>query len=202
MLRRLATPVVVQAAAPVYDQANLVLAVQKGVQDFHEAWNARLGMPSKMGLRKEHWTRVRALTRYTSQFGHEGYDTLLPVADLVTMLRERLWSFVDSPLRWNVAEPDETGKALAVAAVAAEVNRRLYDFARRRVLQDRFTEWARAFEYAGRGSSYRRAREIGLLYDVAAPVPGERPDPFGNEFLTAVRDLVREAIESMGGQLV
>ncbi|MGH9891198.1 MAG: hypothetical protein ACREA0_04285, partial [bacterium] len=91
MLERLATPVVVGPAAPVYDQGNLVLAVQKGVQDFHEAWNARLGMPSKAGLRKEHWTRVRALSRYTSQFGHEGYDTLLPVADLVTMLRERLW---------------------------------------------------------------------------------------------------------------
>jgi len=202
LLESMAVPTAGGLASPKYDQANLVLAVQKGVQDFHEAWNARLGMPSRTTLRKEHWTRVRALSRYISQFGLEGYDTLEPVADLVTMLRERLWVFVDAPVGWIGAATDETEMAVAIASVAAEVNRRLYNFAKRRVLHERFSEWLRAFQFSGTGSSFQRAREIGMLYDVAAPVPGDRPDPFGNEFLTEVRELVREAIESVNGRLV
>ena len=44
---------------PVYDVANLVLAVQKATQEFHDRWNGILGMGSRSGAWPEHWTKLR-----------------------------------------------------------------------------------------------------------------------------------------------
>ena len=48
---------------PVYDVANLVLAVQKATQEFHDRWKAILAMGSRANIAPEHWTRIKALTR-------------------------------------------------------------------------------------------------------------------------------------------
>ena len=42
---------------------NLVLAVKKAAESFHSAWEARLGRGYRAGISKEHWTRVKALSR-------------------------------------------------------------------------------------------------------------------------------------------
>ena len=44
-------------ARPVYDRMNLVLAVRSAAVAFQEAWRPRLGLESKPGFAKEHWTR-------------------------------------------------------------------------------------------------------------------------------------------------
>lgn len=202
-LRASVTPAAAPQAAPVYDEANLVLAMQRAMQGFHEAWHARLGLPSRASLPKEHWTRVKAMTRWISQLNQEGYDTLTPVADLEQAIRDRVYVFLENPVTWRPPTDDPDQKALAVAAVCAEVNARLREFSLRRVIEQRFPDWADAFTaHSGTGSTWRRARAIDGIYDIAAPVPGETPDGYGNEFLREVRALVREAIRAAGGEVL
>ena len=54
---------------PVYDVANLVLAVQKATQEFHDRWKAIFGMGSRANATQEHWTRIKALTGQVSVKG-------------------------------------------------------------------------------------------------------------------------------------
>lgn len=48
---------------PVYDLANLVLCILQATEQFQEHWSARLGLAYKLGVSKEHWTRIKALSR-------------------------------------------------------------------------------------------------------------------------------------------
>lgn len=188
---------------PVYDEANLVLAIQRAVQSFHEKWRAILGLPSNAAIPREHWTRVKALTRWVSQLNAEGYDELTPVADLEQMIRDRVYVFLHQPVSWEPETNDPDKKELAIAAVSAEVSARLREFALRRLISQRFQDWAAAFtRHSGSGSTRGRARAIDALYDVAAPVPGEAADAYGNEFLREVRALVRDAIRAAGGRML
>ena len=94
------------AAGPVYDRMNLVLAIRSATDAFHEAWRPRLGLEFKPGFTKEHWTRVKALSRRLGTGMADEYDTLKPVADLRKELQERIYVFVQNPLRWEGPEPD------------------------------------------------------------------------------------------------
>ncbi|MBK7406128.1 MAG: hypothetical protein IPJ41_16365 [Phycisphaerales bacterium] len=74
---------------PVYDVANLVLSIQRATQEFHDAWHGVLGMGTRSGVAPEHWTRVKALTRHVGLLHRDEYDTLRPVADLISCFRTR-----------------------------------------------------------------------------------------------------------------
>ena len=88
-------------ARPVYDRMNLVLAIRSAADAFHESWRPRLGLKYRPGFAKEHWTRVKALSRRLATGWADEYDTLRPVADLRKELVERIYVFVQNPLRWQ-----------------------------------------------------------------------------------------------------
>ena len=94
-------------ACPVYDRMNLVLAIRRAADAYHEAWRPRLGLELRPGLPKEHWTRVKALSRRLALGWADEYDTLRPVADLRKELVERIYIFVQNPLRWQGREPSD-----------------------------------------------------------------------------------------------
>ena len=81
-------------ATPRYDRMNLVLAVKAAAENFHNAWFPRLGLEYKPGVDKEHWTRVKALSRRLATDKADHYDTLQPVADLRKALQDRIYVFV------------------------------------------------------------------------------------------------------------
>ena len=103
------------AARPVYDRTNLVLAIRSAVDAFHEAWRSRLGLEFNHGFAKEHWTRVKALSRRLGTGMADEYDTLRPVAELRAELVDRIYVFLQNPLSWNGGEStDDETKAVLV----------------------------------------------------------------------------------------
>ena len=94
---------------PKYDVANLVLAIQKATQEFHDRWKGILGMGSLSGVRQEHWSRVKALTRRLGIFKSDEYDDLKPVADLINLLQKHVSQFLSNPLGWIPAIPPIDG---------------------------------------------------------------------------------------------
>jgi GTPase SAR1 family protein len=189
---------------PVYDVANLVLAIQKATQEFHERWKGIFGMGCRSNTVPEHWTRVKALTRQVGVFKRDEYDTLRPIADLILRLQERVSSFLAEPLSWSPALPADGAEELRVQAVDTirrEVNQRLHELSRRRMIDERLSGWVEAFELKGTGSTRTRAKDLLGLYESAAPVPNEMPGPDSNEFLFELRELVADSIEAGGGKL-
>lgn len=191
-----------QETRPVYDRMNLVLAIHGAANTFHEAWRPRLGLGYRSGVAKEHWTRVRALSRRLAEGWADEYDTLKPIADLRKELVERIYVFVQKPVRWDGLEPDEADKQNSIDALADILGRRLLELAERRVWQDRAVLWQRAYGQRGIGSTFVRARIIGdEIYDPAAPIPDVTPSPDRNQFLKEVILEVEAAAEETGASL-
>lgn len=191
-------------AKPVYDRMNLVLAVKNAAESFHDAWWPRLGLAYKPGVSKEHWKRVWALSRRlgTPGWGDE-YDNLKPVADLRKQLQDRLYVFLQNPLRWEVAEPtDDAEKQQVFDSLANALSAKTLELVARRVRAERMADWQTAFNQSGRGSSFARATIIGKqIYDRAAPIPDMTPSPDRNAFLHEVATLVDGVCAEGGASL-
>ena len=181
-------------AGPVYDQMNLVLAIRSAADAFHEAWRPRLGLVSRPGFAKEHWTRVKALSRRLGTGWADEYDTLRPVADLRKELGERIYVFIQNPLRWEGPEPTEDQKQDTFDALADNLGRRLLELCTRRVRDQHAVQWENAYYKRGTGSTFERARIIGnQIYEPAAPVPDATPTPDRNQFLHEIVAEVEQA---------
>ena len=189
--------------APVYDVANLVLAVQTAAAEFHDRWKGMLGMRTRSGVAPEHWTRVKALTRRLGVFKTDEYDNLRPVADLIRLLQRELGRYLTAPLDWEPYEPeqDSDDMLIAVDAIKKEVFTRLHDLSQQRILEERVSGWLEAYEHRGPGSTRVRARDIVSLYETAAPIPNEMPGPDANEFMFELREIIADSVVAGGGKL-
>lgn len=186
---------------PIYDRMNLVLAVERAAENFHNGWRPRLGLSVKQGLEKEHWTRIKALSRRFAM-GSDHYDTLHPVADLKKELQQRLYVLLQNPVGWNGPEPTDDDKQSIFDAIAEDLSRRLLDLASRRVKSERLGDWRNAYDESGPRSTFRRAKLIAeRVYDLAAPVPDVTPSPDRNAFLQDVATVTRESVELVGATL-
>ena len=190
------------AVRPVYDRMNLVLAVHSAAEAFHEAWRPRLGLESKPGFAKEHWTRVKALSRRLGTRMEDQYDTLRPVADLRKELRDRIYVFIQNPLRWEGDEPTNDQKPSHFDAFAKNLSLRLLEVCTRRVWDERMVQWEDAYYKRGTGSTFVRARIIGdQIYESAAPVPDATPSPDRNQFLHEIVTEVEQAANETNAEL-
>ena len=190
-------------ARPQYDKINLVLAIKAAAESFHEAWLSILGIKLKPGISKEHWTRVKALTRRLATPGWaDEYDTLKPVADLRQQLQTRIYVALQNPLTWEGGEPSDDEKQQIFDDLADRISKKLVDLSTRRMRFERVAEWQSAYNKQGRGSTFARATAIAEdIYNRAAPVPDIIPSPERNKFLHEVMDVVQIVADEVGALL-
>lgn len=189
-------------ARPVYDPTGIGFAVQEAVAKFQGPWLARLGMGTYEGFSKEHWARVKALNRRIAAELADEYDTLRPVADLVTQLRESISRFLNTPISWTREPTDVQEELASIAQIRQMVGTALQDLAVRRLVETHLAEWRVAYdEFRGPGSTRRRAVAIHGIYDSAAPLPDAVMTSPSVTFLLEIRKIVTVAIEANGGEV-
>lgn len=198
------TPPAPTEYTPVYDVANLVLAIQRAAQEFHDAWHGILGMGTRSGIAPEHWTRVKALSRHIGLLNRDEYDTLMPVADLIRVLQNAISQYLSTPMKWEPSLPaseDVEQRIQAIDAIKKQVFARLHDLSTARLLVRQMSGWREAYEHRGPGSTRVRAKDILTLYETAAPIPNEMPARDANEFLFEIREITAESILAGGGKV-
>jgi energy-coupling factor transporter ATP-binding protein EcfA2 len=187
---------------PRYNRMNLVLAVKSAAENFHAAWFARLGLEARSGSGKEHWTRIKALSRRLATGMADHYDTLHPVADLRKELQDRIYVLIQNPIGWTATEPEDDQKQLIFDALAEAIAGRMLTLSTERVWKEKSQQWQAAYDKHGPGSTYTRAGIIGgQIFDPAAPIPDITPSIDRNQFLQAVADKMREAANEVGAEL-
>ena len=188
-------------ARPIYDPTGISFAVRDAVSNFQGPWLARLGLSGYEGVRKEHWTRVKALNRRIAGELDDEYDTLRPVADLVARMTEAVSRFLDNPIDWTREPEDDKERHAAIAEIRRAVSTEMHEFALRRLVEQHLEEWRKAYALRGTGSTFVRARTIRGIYDEAAPIPNAVMPPPSKQFLADVRRIVTGAIEKSGGEV-
>ncbi|MDM5224997.1 hypothetical protein QUF73_02125 [Cytobacillus sp. NJ13] len=183
---------------PVYDEANLVIAIQKATKGFHELWDSRLS-----GDQKRHWATIKALSkRKALDFDDGEFRDLRPVAEITDFLMEQVRRMLNHPVYWVPETHDEEQKKLAADKIARDVHMKILDYCTSRFWKTHFTQWNVAYEYRGENSSIKRTKEIFSIFDKAGPIPGETTTIDSHEYLKDIRKIVRESISTKGGKLL
>lgn len=195
------TPPPLPDAKPSYDPSGLGFAVQRAADSFQRAWAFRLGFATSAEVNKEHWTRVKALNQRIANELDVEYDSLRPVADFVGRITEEISNFLDHPVHWTRPPKDDTEAQEAIAPIRQAVFSELHSLAVTRLVNQHLTDWRRGNDHKGKGSATRRAVDIRGIYEMAAPVPGTVNSELALDFMRAVRDIVRAAIEDQGGEM-
>lgn len=190
-------------ARPVYDKANLVLAIAAAARSFHRRWKAVLGITYEADVDKEHWTRVKALNRRFAEGTADQYDTLRPASELRELLKDEVYKTLESPLRWKGGTPaDDESVTAAINEFSQAIAKRLFTPVRDRLSIRPQRSWQNTYSLSGTGSTFVRARRISdeiLMRNV--PIPGATPSPDQNEFLHSVIATIEEAAEETGVEL-
>jgi hypothetical protein len=183
----------IQATA-VFDKTDFVLTVQASAEMFHEGWRARLGRGFKLGVPKEHWARVKALSRRLAAGWADEYDTLRPVADLHRLLQEQVYKAIQHPVAWDPCPLSDDDKQALFEGLVNRLSSEIMNTSARRLRLNRVEKWQDAYRQMGAGSSYVRAEIIAdRIYSPAAPVG---PVPDRSEFLKEILEAVeRIALE-------
>lgn len=190
-------------ATPCYDSINLPLAIHSAAKSFHETWRSKLGLEVNPEVGREHWSRIKALNRRLATMNRNEYDSLKPVADLLTELTERIYTFIQNPVNWEGSVPSDEECQSMYDAFARCLTQRINRLSTRRVWQECSNDWERAYYLSGPGSTFERADVIGNnIYQRAAPIPNVTPSPDRNQFLREVVEEVRAAAKEVGAQLI
>ncbi len=188
-------------AHPIYTDANLVLVVQKALKQFHDRWQAKLGIRYDSSHPPEHWSRVKALTRRLGLWKQDQYEDLRPIADLIQYMVNAFNVFISKPQRW-ADTPDEIAQQQSKSAIKQAFDRRIDEFVTDLLLESNLSDWSKAYyDYNGIGSAYKRARKIDDIYRRSLPIPGEFSSIELNDFLDEFRVVVRESISEGGGHI-
>ena len=188
-------------AAPVYNIARLELALRDATDGFKNPWEGRLGLSYYEGIRKEHWGRVKALCRRIANLWDKEYNGLRPVADLVRELQNSISLWSDRPAGWTRHPADEDEGQAVINRIRQKVYTDIHILAERRLLTDHRRGWTTAFGFSGPGSSFDRAKEMGRIYDAAAPSISSVMDETTQEFLDQVIQIVSDAVADAGGSV-
>lgn len=190
------------AAVAVYDKTDLVLATQSAAETFHDGWRARLGKAVKPAVSKEHWTRVKALTRRLAEGWADEYDTLKPVADLHLFLQQAIYKEIQSPKRWEGRPPTDDEKQAFFDRFVNRLSGEVMRIATNRLRLEPIAVWQEAYNQSGTGSSFVRASIIAdRIYGPAAPVPQLAPVPDRNVFLKEVLEAVETVAAECSAEL-
>lgn len=182
------------AVHPVYDSANLIMAIKTALVEFHEPWRARLGLSRRSDITPIHWAKVKALTRRLGVLGEDEYDNLTPVADLIRLLKEHIYVFICQPVKFNSNFATEEQQNDSIALIANGIDSNLHKVIPEILFKSKVPSWNKAYTFGGKGSTYLRAQEIRSIYDISAPIPEEIPAIDANKFINELRELVKSVI--------
>lgn len=184
---------------PVFDRMNLSLAVAEAAKSFRTKWRGLLGLEFNPAAPKEHWTKVKALTRRLAGGWDDEYGQLKPVADLRFELQRQVYLMLQRPVRWEGQEPGDEEKGALLDEVSKAITKRLFSLTRQRIAEDVRLAWQEAYSQRGAGSTRVRAEIIASeVYDRAAPVPTVVASPDQTRFLEAVANAVSEVADELG----
>ncbi|WP_434740398.1 hypothetical protein [Micromonospora sp. SH-82] len=184
---------------PVYSRIALSHVVVDAAANFHLRWGGLLGTQRHPAAPlKEHWARVKALSRRLAEGWTDEYDNLRPVADLRSALQDQLYRMAQQPVRWTHGEPSDDEKQFVIDELCNAVTKKLFDLTRRRIQDDPQAAWRAAFRLSGKGSTFERARIIATdVYGRGAPTPAASAWADRDRFLQDVEDIFSEVAEEL-----
>lgn len=194
-------PIAPVACKPIYDFRGLEIAMRDAIDAFRSPWRARLGLSHHENVAKEHWTRIKALSRRLANNWGDEYGNLRPIADLLSSLQEEASKWLDRPAAWTSDPANDDDRESALDPIRRVVFVKLQELVTKRLKDDQLANWRIAFDFSGKGSTVLRADMINDINYDAAPHMSANMTQDARDFLDRLYDILRDGIETSGGKI-
>jgi hypothetical protein len=201
LLQDSTAPIEPAQCVPVYEFKGLEIAMRDAIDAFRTPWRARLGLGYHESIAKEHWTRIKALSRRLANNWDDEYGNLKPIADLLSSLQEEASKWLDRPAVWDSVPTTDDEREAALDPIRRAVFTKLQELVSRRLKDDQLANWRIAFDFSGKGSASRRADVINDINHEAAPHMSANMTQDARDFLDKLYSILRDAIEISGGKI-
>jgi hypothetical protein len=175
------------------------LALRDALESLLWPWEARLGLAYRDGIRTEHWTRIKALTRRFANAWVTSTTTCGLQAISSAGFRKKFPGGSTAPRSGRAVRRTRTKRMAALNPVRSAVFNALHELVKNRLADQRRGDWLNAYTYSGPGSGSRRAGEIRRIYEDSAPPISSAMKPPARAFLGEVVGIVKGAVEKSGG---
>ncbi len=192
-----ANPQQLQPSVPQYSFESLGLAVREASVGFQEVWEARLGYKRVEGINPAAWQSIKAMSRRHAEGWFDGY-WLRPIDTLISLMRNVLTRFLESPLKWLPEQKriTEEQKTAVVDRLKQLVNEELTDLSKRRLWEQPQTKWQNAYERcSGPGSTFVRKQRVHELFVHQVPIPQSISDRDAQMWVEEVKQVLTRALE-------
>ncbi len=175
----------------------LILALQKGVEDFRVPWRAYLSIQRHSGHRPLPWQSIKAVSRRYSEGFDDGYE-IRPASNLLNSMTLAIARFLENPIGWNVTASPEDKRAI-LDRIKAAVSKRLTRFCVLQLREKAQPDWNVAYAFRGAGSTFDRRVKIENLYERWVPEPATEADDMRHiqDFVEGVKRIVAAAIKEV-----
>lgn len=150
---------IVAPRAITVQSTTLPAIVNDAATDFLKRWDGFLGYAGKTAS-KQHWARIKALSRHIGVLGRKGYDWLRPAEDLNLTVMQAL-------SRYLYAQQDEPGSDASkqyVDLMLQQLSQEVHTLIEAGLIDKNRDAWKRAFlDFNGPGSTVLRAEAIHIL---------------------------------------
>lgn len=189
-------PRALEPALPAYSFESLGLAVREASLSFQEVWEARLGYRRLENVSTAPWQSVKAMSRRYAEGWFDGY-WLRPIDTLLSITRNVLTRFLETPLRWDGTPVTDEQKAAIVDRLKQVVNETLTDLSKTRLWRMPQPDWQRAYGLSGSGSTYVRRQRVRDIFQHQVPVPESVSDRWAQQWVDEIKRVLNQAIDTV-----
>jgi hypothetical protein len=199
-LENIILPVPVSDVYPKYDISTILFKIQNAAKRFHNIWEGYLyGSSSIPGIKKAHFTQLKALSRRLGYGWENEYSYLRPISDFWTSFNEQISNFLSTPVSWRPSNPSDEDKARKIDEIKKNVSSQIQSFAISHIKSKMISEWQIAYDFSGRGSSLQRADKIDSIYYKVIPIPEEEMTDQIKLFVSNILSIIKSEIKKCGG---
>ncbi len=189
-------------AFPEYSFDLLVLALQRGVENFRVPWRAYLGLEQRSDVQPLPWQSVKAVSRRYAEGFDDGYH-ISPASRLLNTITLAIARFLENPVQWK-GSPSPEDKRFVLDRIKATVSQQLTHFCSLQLRERPRSQWQEAYAFRGTGSTFDRKIKIEALYERWVPIPANATEDMRHvqEFIDMIKDLVKTAIDATRDELI
>lgn len=201
-LKSIVPPSSLTQAFPEYSFDLLILALQRGVENFRVPWRAYLGLERRSDARPLPWQSVKAVSRRYAEGFDDGYH-IRPVSKLLSTMALAISRFLENPVRWE-GSPSLEDKRFVLDRIKATVSQELADFCSQQLREKPQSQWQEAYAFRGTGSTLDRRIKIEALYEQWVPIPASATEDMQHvqKFIDTIKQRVKSAINNTRDDLV
>jgi len=193
-----ANPQQLRPSVPEYSFESLGLAVREASVAFQEVWEARLGYKRVINVDPAKWQQIKAMSRRYAEGWFDGYF-LRPMDTLISLTRNVLTRFLESPLEWQPTGKTitEEQKRAIINQLQKLVNEELTLLSKRRLWEQPQKRWQGAYEPSGTGSTFLRRQRVHELFVHQVPIPQSISDRDAQAWVEEVKQVLIRALEAL-----